>query len=90
MLTASTQSPTNTRARLPPHRRGEYDEGMHTFSTPIRLGANPGLDLDCQSIKATVLYNLGQLHVWLGEDDAAADFFYRALALTEQGCLEGR
>eukprot|EP00957_Ditylum_brightwellii_P115780 8831286-Ditylum_brightwellii.AAC.1 len=65
------------------YQRGEYDEGMNTFSSPVRLEKNLGLGVDHLSAKVIVLYNMGQLHLRLNEDNSAAEFFYEALPLAQ-------
>merc|ERR1712151_565016 len=58
------------------YQRGDYDEGMNTFSQPVSISS----DVTCMhDAIATILFNLGILHLRLNKDDEASDFFTRAL-----------
>jgi len=77
------------------YQRSEYDEGMQTFSSPVSvpcggIESSPNPEQCRITIMMAILYNLGQLHVRIGEDEKAADFFDRALILgrTPDGCLD--
>eukprot|EP00957_Ditylum_brightwellii_P001712 132536-Ditylum_brightwellii.AAC.1 len=78
-------------------QRSEYDEGMRTFSAPVSLRNKTcyrnslGLEYYRISLMVTILYNLGQLHVQIGEDNKATDFFNSALDLaqTRDSYLDG-
>jgi tetratricopeptide (TPR) repeat protein len=64
------------------YQRREYDEGMHHFSTPIRM---EGSLLDSirthEDAAAVVFYNVGQLCLLRHRDEAATECFIRALFL---------
>jgi tetratricopeptide (TPR) repeat protein len=64
------------------YQRGEYDEGMQTFSSPIRI------DTELSSIHAataTILYNLGQIFVRTNNNQGASSSFLRALQIFQCG-----
>jgi tetratricopeptide (TPR) repeat protein len=65
------------------YQRGEYDEGMHTFSTPIPLDDLRGLSM--HAVTATILFNLGQLYLRMNEEQEATDAFLQALQLMHMG-----
>lgn len=76
------------------YQRGEYDEGMHTFSIPLPL--DDLNDLGMHAVTATILFNLGQLYLRLNEEQEATDSFLQALQLMHMGsqpnlpvCLSG-
>jgi len=51
----------------------EYDEGMHTYHDPLFIYAakNPPEE----TVRSTVLYNLGIAHMHLGDDEEAFNYF---------------
>ena len=68
------------------YQRGEYDEGMHTYSSPLELdaactGTDPAAGLSMHAVTATVLFNLGQLYLRLNEEQEATDAFLQALQI---------
>ena len=64
-------------------QRGEYDEGMHTFTEPLTI--DPIFDtLDYNSVTAIILFNLGQLCMKLEDDNEASEYFYRSLAISQR------
>lgn len=59
--------------------RREYDEGMHFFSSPVRM-EGPILDMiDVKTTSTVVLYNFGQLCLLSHKDAEATECFVRAL-----------
>ena len=62
------------------YQRGEYDEGMHTFSEPYLLDA---AFVSMHRATATVLFNLGQLYLRLNEHDEASASFLRSLQIAQ-------
>lgn len=68
------------------YQRGEYDEGMHTFSQPLPLEDHELTgSLSMHAITATILFNLGQLYLRLNEEQEATDAFLQALQLLHMG-----
>jgi tetratricopeptide (TPR) repeat protein len=68
------------------HQRREYDEGMHVFSSPLRLDL-PVYDtcIASQNVAAAVLlFNIGQLCLLGHQDDEANECFVRALFLAQR------
>ena len=65
------------------YQRGEYDEGMHTFSQPLPLEDLSHLNM--HAVTATILFNLGQLYLRLNEEQEATDAFLQALQLLHMG-----
>lgn len=63
------------------YQRGEYDEGMHTFSSPCPL--EPQACPSMHAATATILFNLGQLHLRVGQLDEALSAFFRALQISQ-------
>jgi len=50
----------------------EYDEGMHTYNDPLFIyTANNPPDISDETVRSTVLYNLGIAHMHLGDDEEA-------------------
>ena len=88
--TASTSSAHSTGSNIDArvsrdsyiYQRREYDEGMHVFSSPIRM-EGPIMDvIDSQSAAAVVVFfNLGQLGLLRHKDEEANASFLRALFL---------
>jgi len=72
------------------YQRGEYDEGMHTYSSPIPLDASSAATskLSMHQVTATILFNLGQLYLRLNEEQEATDAFLQALQLMHMGSSE--
>lgn len=62
------------------YQRGEYDEGMHTYSEPVLLDA---AYTSMHTATATVLFNLGQLYLRLNDHDEASSSFLRALQIAQ-------
>ena len=62
------------------YQRGEYDEGMHTFSVPLMLDTSR---TTVPKAIATVLFNLGQLYLRLNELEASSSTFLRALQMAQ-------
>lgn len=64
------------------YQRREYDEGMHHFSTPIRM-QGPLLDSirTHEDAASVVFYNIGQLCLLRHRDEEATECFVRALFL---------
>lgn len=60
------------------YQRDDYDEGMNTFTEPIAIF--PELST-CVTGMATVLFNLGQLCLRLGDEQEAYVSFLRALMI---------
>lgn len=69
------------------YQRGEYDEGMHTYSTPLSMEAAAGLSM--HAVTATILFNLGQLYLRLNEEQEATDAFLQALQIMHMGSPSG-
>ena len=69
------------------YQRGEYDEGMHTYSTPLSMEATAGLSM--HAVTATILFNLGQLYLRLNEEQEATDAFLQALQIMHMGSPNG-
>lgn len=72
------------------YQRGEYDEGMHTFSQAITLleqHQQPGHPLSMHAVTATILFNLGQLYLRMNEEQEATDAFLQALQLMHMGTV---
>ena len=63
------------------YQRGEYDEGMHTFSSPCLLNATTCVSMHAAT--STILFNLGQLHLHVGQLDEALSAFARALQIAQ-------
>jgi tetratricopeptide (TPR) repeat protein len=63
------------------YQRGEYDEGMHTYSQPLAF--DESASLHCAT--SIIFYNLGQLCMRMGEDNEASEYFNRALHMAEWG-----
>ena len=62
------------------YQRGEYDEGMHTFSEPLSL--DPTLmSLHCAT--ATIMFNLGQLYLRVNDNESALNSFQCALQIAQ-------
>lgn len=70
------------------YQRREYDEGMHVFSSPLKM-EGPVLEaMDSQNAAAIVLlYNMGQLYLLRHSDEDANECFVRALFLAR--CRKG-
>lgn len=62
------------------YQRGEYDEGMHTFSVPLMIDSSR---TSLQKAIATVLFNLGQLFLRLNDNEAASTALLRALQMLQ-------
>lgn len=62
------------------YQRGEYDEGMHSFSNPIKLDESL---CSMHSATSTILYNLGQLFLRINDNEEASNSFMRALQIAE-------
>jgi tetratricopeptide (TPR) repeat protein len=62
------------------YQRGEYDEGMHTFSDPFFLDVAFST---MHSATATILFNIGQLHLRLDNNEEASASFLRALHIAQ-------
>jgi tetratricopeptide (TPR) repeat protein len=60
-------------------QREEYDEGMSAFSDPVNIDTASRSDLSDNDIQATILYNVGQLCVKMGENEDALESFCLAL-----------
>jgi tetratricopeptide (TPR) repeat protein len=79
ILRSPIQSNNNQVSRsLYVYQRGEYDEGMHTFSVPIVMDA---ATTSLPNAILTVLFNMGQLYLRTNQNEAAAQAFMRALQL---------
>jgi tetratricopeptide (TPR) repeat protein len=63
------------------YQRGEYDEGMHTYSQPLVFDASASLH--CAA--SIIFYNLGQLCMRMCEDNEASEYFIRALQMAQWG-----
>ncbi|CAB9498744.1 Kinesin light chain [Seminavis robusta] len=64
------------------YQRGEYDEGMHTFSQPIMIDAELA---SIHTSVATILYNLGQVAICTNNNQEACTSFLRALQIFQCG-----
>jgi tetratricopeptide (TPR) repeat protein len=64
------------------YQRGEYDEGMHTFSSPVMIDAELS---SIHTAAATILYNLGQIFVRTNNNQEASTSFLRALQIFQCG-----
>lgn len=60
-------------------QREEYDEGMGAFSDPVNINTASRGDLSDNAIQATILYNVRQLCVKMGENEDALESFCLAL-----------
>ena len=69
------------------YQRGEYDEGMHTYSSPLPLEATAGLSM--HAVTSTILFNLGQLYLRLNEEQEATEAFLQALQIMHMGSPSG-
>ena len=69
------------------YQREDYDEGMDVFNHAILINNNNYNNSSCcstlPSVMATLLYNLGQICIRLGEDDEATTYFNQALAILD-------
>jgi tetratricopeptide (TPR) repeat protein len=63
------------------YQRGEYDEGMHSYSQPLAFDASASL----YCAASILLYNLGQLFMRMCEDNEAFEYFSRALHMAQWG-----
>jgi tetratricopeptide (TPR) repeat protein len=69
------------------YQRREYDEGMHVFSTPVRMEGPVLAAMDSPNAGATVLlYNMGQLCLLRHRDEEANECLVRALFLARCNC----
>lgn len=81
-LAQSTIDNSSASKNLYIYQRGEYDEGMHTFASPILI------DTELCSIHnatATILYNLGQVFIRTNDNHEASNSFLRALQIAQVG-----
>ena len=62
------------------YQRGEYDEGMHTFSVPLILDP---YRTSVPNAIATILFNLGQLYLRMNDNEAAMQSLMRALQMAQ-------
>jgi tetratricopeptide (TPR) repeat protein len=62
------------------YQRGEYDEGMHTYSEPCLIDPT---STSLHQATATVLFNVGQLYLRLNDHDEAANAFFRSLQIAQ-------
>ena len=78
-------SATTTSATPP---RTEYDEGMNSFTHPLRINSNTSTNcchlIDYQRTAPVLLFNIGQLHALSGDDAQAASYFMYALDIFHQ------
>ena len=74
-----TPTRVNPKTALYVFQREEYDEGMGAFSDPISIDISNKTDLDESDVEATILYNIGQLCLRLGENEEALESFCLAL-----------
>ena len=63
------------------YQRGEYDEGMHTYSEPVVLDSPQHTSMHAAT--STVLFNLGQLYLRLNDHDEASSSFMRAMQIAQ-------
>jgi len=66
--------------------RTEYDEGMNSYSRPLRIDSNlhGNSHYDHQRTVPVLLLNIGQLHALGGDDVMAANYFMYALDIINQ------
>mmetsp|Transcript_4094 Transcript_4094/g.9192 ORF Transcript_4094/g.9192 Transcript_4094/m.9192 type:complete len:837 (-) Transcript_4094:109-2619(-) len=73
-----------------PTPRTEYDEGMNSYTRPLRIDNNdydysaPSPHYDYHRTVPVLLFNIGQLHVLGGDDTTAANYFMYALDIINQ------